>query len=598
MQRHKLSRLGIITAVLLLSPTALAQKQGAFRIDYTVKVASIKAQLFHVTAEVKHINQPRLELSLPTWTPGWYTVENYFRNVLRFKVTNARGKRIEPQMTRKQTWRIDTASLNSIKVEFDYHASVLALNQAKIADDFAFFTGTELFLEAAGHRTSPSSVRFEIPPDWKIISALDETSDPMVFTAPDYDTLVDCPTEMGKFDVAEFKVEGKSHYLVSTPAGALPQYSAGKFTEMLAKVGAAQSAIFGGLPYKKYTYFYFFSRPESNAGGALEHLSSHVAFAYSPNPEYLIGTASHEFFHAWNVKRVRPAGMWPYDYSRENETPLLWVSEGFTNYYGNLSLYRARLRSKQEFLESVQGAIEDVETNEARSYISPANSSVSTWVGYDTAVAFGISYYTQGQNLAALLDLSILHDTGGAFGLDAVMRALYREFYQRGNGFTTEQMIGIVNRLTKRDYHDFYRKYVSGVEVPPYNKILGYAGFRVDSFSRKAPLLGFGFDGSSDGWKVTEVVRGGPASRAGVLSGDVVLSIDGIDAKKGYNQVKEILSNRIGSIVKLVIKRAGTEQTLDLEVGSRDETRYKLVDIPGPTAEQLKIREAWLSVGK
>lgn len=516
--RHRtLSRVGLITVLVLIAPAALAQKRGALHVDYTVKVVNVETQLFHVTADVSNIAQPQLDLALPTWTPGWYTVENYFKNILRFKVTDRNGKRLEPQMTRKQTWRISTQGLSSIKVEFDYRANVLALNQAKITKDFAFFTGTELFLEAVGHRTSPSTVRFETPPDWKIVSALQETKDPTVFTAPDYDTLVDSPTEMGTFDLAEFKVEGKPHYLVSTPAGALPRDAAVKFTEMLARVASAESAIFGGLPYKKYTYFYFFSRPESNAGGALEHLSSHVAFAFSQNPENLIGTASHEFFHAWNVKRIRPAEMWPYDYSRENATPLLWVSEGFTNYYASVALYRAGLRTRQQFVGSVQQAINGVEGNEARSYISPANSSASTWVGYDTPVAFGISYYTQGQNLGALLDLSILHDSGGVSGLDDVMRALYREHYQRHIGFTTEQMIRIINRLTKRDYHSFYRNYVSGVEIPPYEKILGYAGYKVETSPRTRPAPGANQPelqsgpGGSMSYKIVEMPDATPA---------------------------------------------------------------------------------------
>src|SRR4030095_5532767 len=224
---------------------------------------------------------PRLELSLPTWTPGWYTVENYFKNVLRFAITDAKGNRLEPEIVCKQTWRVETRCLDSIKVEFDYKASVLALNQAKIANDFAFFTGTELFLEATGHRTAPITGRVGLPRDWKIISALKETSDPMVFTAPDYDTLVDAPTEMGKFDVTRFQVEDKPHYLVTTPVGALSKEKAVQFTEMLAKVASVQSSIFGGLPYEKYVYFYFFARPESNAGGALEHLNSFVAFAFA-----------------------------------------------------------------------------------------------------------------------------------------------------------------------------------------------------------------------------------------------------------------------------------------------------------------------------
>jgi len=600
MRIKQFSRLLILvfTIGFVLNSAVYARVREPFRIDYTVSIASVEDRLFHVTTEVKNISESRLELSLPTWTPGWYTVENYYKNVLRFKITDVKGNRLQPEMVKKQTWRVETKGLDSIKVEFDYRATVLALNQARIASDFAFFTGTELFLEAVGHRSSPSSVHFELPHEWKIISALAETRDPMTFTAPDYDTLVDCPTEMGRFDVAEFKVEGKPHYLVTTPAGALPRDKAVSFTEMLARVASAESAVFGGLPYDKYVYFYFFSRPESNASGALEHLNAHVAFAFSTNPDFLIGTAAHEFFHLWNVKRIRPAEMWPYDYSREDETPLLWVSEGFTNYYGSLALCRAGLRTRQQFLQSVEGAIGGVENNEARSYISPANSSVSTWAGYDTPVAFGISYYTQGQNLGALLDLSILHDTSGSSRLDDVMRALFRDFYQKGHGFTTDDMIGVVNRLTGRDYHDFYRRYVAGVEVPPYDTILGYAGYKLETSSRKTPQLGLELDETSEGMKVTRVDRGGTAYKAGVRNGDVLVSVDDLDLQNNAQTVMERLEQRIGSGVKLKIKRAGKEQVVDLQVDSRSEANYKIVEMPSPTPDQLKVREAWLKVGK
>ena len=588
----------LAVAILLLSPTALAQKRDTFRIDYSVSIASVEDQIFHIATDVKNINEPQLELSLPTWTPGWYTVENYFKNVLRFKITDAKGNRLHSEMIRKQTWRVETKGLVSIRIEFDYKASVLALNQAKITSDFAFFTGTELFLEAARHRTSPSTIRFELPPEWKIVSALKQTSDPMTFAAPDYDTLVDAPTEMGKFDLTEFQVEGKPHYLVTTPVGALAKEKAQQFTEMLAKVANAQSLIFGGLPYEKYVYFYFFARPESNASGALEHLNSHVSFAFSPNPEFMIGTASHEYFHLWNVKRIRPAEMWPYDYSRENETPLLWVSEGFTNYYGSVALYRAGLRTRQQFVQSVEGAINGVESNEARAYISPADSSVSTWAGYDTPVAFGISYYTQGQNLGALLDLSILHDTNGASRLDDLMRMLYRDFYQKGKGFTTEDMIGIVNRLTSRNYRDFYRKYVSGVEVPPYDTILGYAGYQSQTTSRKSGTIGVGLDRSSAGIRITRVVAGGQAAKAGVRVGDLVLSIDGVDLRKDPQAFIAKVSEKIGQTAKLSLKRGAQEITSDVEVGSRSDSIYKIVELPNPSPDQIKIREAWLRTDK
>jgi predicted metalloprotease with PDZ domain len=471
-----------LALLILLSAPVSAQSRD-FRIDYTVEVASVERQLFHVTAEIQNIRQPSLTLSLPIWTPGWYTVENYAKNILRFQATDANGNRLPLVMTRKQTWRIETRGLDRVKVEFDYLANVLALNQAKIAKDFAFFTGTQLFLGAAGHSSSPSTVRFKLPDGWKVLSALKETSDPMTFTAADYDTLVDSPTEMGRFDATRFEIKGKPHWLVTTPAGFFSKEKTERFTSILTRIAEVQAAIFGDMPYEKYVYFYFFARAESNAAGALEHSNSFVAFAPATEtvqPEWLMGTAAHEFFHTWNVKRMRPAEMWPYDYSREMETPLLWVSEGFTNYYTNLSLLRAGLINREQFLETVARAINGVESNPARAYISPADASTSTWLGYDTPQPFEISYYTQGQNLGALLDLSIIHDTEGAARLDDVMRALYKDFYLRGRGFSTDDMLAAIKRLTRRDYREFYRRYVWGVEVPPYDEILGYGGYRVE----------------------------------------------------------------------------------------------------------------------
>jgi predicted metalloprotease with PDZ domain len=584
--------------ILAIAPAIVAQKK--FHIDYTVSIASTEAQLFHVTADIQNINEPRLELSLPTWTPGWYTVENYLKNILRFKVTDATGARIEPTMIRKQTWLVETKRLDRIRVEFDYRADVLALNQAKITSDFAFFTGTELFLMAANHRNSPSTVRFEAPAGWRIASALKQT-DTKTFTAPDYDTLVDSPTEMGKFDLTEFEVDKKPHYLVTNPAGAFSKEKAAQFAEMLAKVAKADGAIFGGLPYEKYVYFYFFTQAESNAAGALEHNNSFVAFAplgQLATPEMIIDIASHEYFHLWNVKRIRPAEMWPYDYSRENETPLLWVSEGFTNYYGNLALYRAGLHTREQFIASVAGAIGGVEGNEARAYISPANSSISTWVGYDTPVAFGISYYTQGQNLGALLDLSIIHDSGRASRLDDVMRTLYRDFYQKGKGFTTEDMIGIVNRLTKRDYHDFYRKYVSGVEVPPYETLLGYAGYNVETAPQESFTIGMNIENTPQGPMVGRVFRNSPAWRAGLRAGDQLVSVDGYDFKTESPKALARIEERIGKSVRLAFKRDGRDQIVDLPVDAQNEAGYRLIEKPNATPDQLKVREAWLKAGR
>jgi len=580
-----------LVLLFLLAQVAHAQR-GAVQIDYTVSLTEPADEQFHVRTVIKNINQPTLTLSLPTWTPGWYTVENYFKNVLRFRITDQSGNILPHTMSKKQTWNVATRGVSEIRIEYDYRATILALNQAKITKEFAFFTGIELFLEVEGHRKEPSTVHFHIPSGWKIISALKETSDPMTFTAADYDTLVDAPTEMGNFDVTQFDVEGKPHYFVATPAGSFNAEKSHQFTEIVAKIIKADSAIFGGLPYDKYLMFYFFASPESNAGGALEHLNSFVAFVRQPSeptPQGLIGTAAHEYFHLWNVKRIRPVEMWPYDYSRENETPLLWVSEGFTSYYSVVAQYRAGLMKVEDFLGRAADVAANIENDEARTYISPAESSVSTWAGYDTPVAFGISYYTQGENLGALLDLSILNDTNGKRSLDDVMRSLFTDFYKRGRGFTTEDMIRIINLLTEKDYHEFYRKYVFGTEVPNYDQIFGYAGYLVEKKEQRDVVIPFSGSFTTNGLAVQFIEPNSAASVAGLRPKDVIIKLDGRPAI-GYP-----IDSVGGKTVKLTVIRDGKEVEISMTFSTNTVKAFRLISVPNLSPEQLRVRNRWLT---
>lgn len=570
---------------------AFAQGKSDLQIDYTVQLSNPETKQFHITTEIKNIKQARLDLSLPTWTPGWYVVENYGKNLLRFKITDANGKTLPHTMSRKQTWNIDTKNVKEIRVEYDYYADVLALNQAKIAKDFAFFTGIELFLQPEGHRNAPSKVHFQIPNSWKLVSALKETSDPMIFTADNYDVLVDAPTEMGNFDAVKFDIDGKPHTFVAYPAGSFNAEKTKAFTEMLGKVALAEKRIFGELPYQKYTYFYFFAPPESNASGALEHLNSFVAFAPSGDvakPENIIGTAAHEFFHLWNVKRIRPVEMFPYDYSSENETPLLWFSEGFTNYYGTVATYRAGITSKEAFLQRRGGVISNIEGDEVRKYVSPADASVSTWLGYDSPVAFGISYYTLGENLGALLDLSIRNDTMGEKSLDDVFRVLYKDFYKKDRGFSTEDLIKTVNDLTKKDYRTFFNRYVFGTDVPNYDEIYGYAGYKIEKKTKKAVVFDFGIRFRNGGLYVNSVKADSNAAKSGLQIGDVLMKIDG---ENPFNVDFDTLS---GKTVKLTVNRGTEEMEIPLTFGSRDVLEYKLIEASNISAQQSKVRDGWL----
>ena len=576
--------------ILFLTSVAFAQS-GKLDVAYTVALRDTASKQLHVTTDIKNIKQDRLELALPTWTPGWYVMEDYAKNLIRLDVTDGSGKRLQPLMTRKQTWSIPTKGIGQIRVTYSYRATILGLNQAKVGDDYAFFTGIQLFMEPLGHRNDPSTVKFQIPQGWKLMSPLKNTADPMTFTAADYDTLVDAPAMMGSFDIHEFSVDGKPHYFTAYPAGRFNAEKSKRFTEMLAGAIKAQGAIFGGLPYDKYVAYYFFQPAESNASGALEHLNSYVAFAPGgerSTPEQIIGTASHEFFHVWNVKRIRPAEMWPYDYSRENESPSLWFSEGFTNYYGLLANYRAGNVTREQFLNTTAGAAASIENTEARKFIPPVNSSVITWVGYDTPQAFSISYYTQGQNLAALLDLSIRHDTNAASGLDDVFRALFNDNYKRGKGFTTDELIAIINRLTKKNYRVFFDRYVYGVEVPDYDAVFGYAGFKLERRTQSTPEFGFSGRPRTGGLTISDVEPQGPAAAAGLRSGDVITKIDG-EAVFGANTAA-----LAGKDVKLTVLRGSSESEVPMKVGSREFQTFSLAEMTGATPQQTAVRNAWL----
>jgi predicted metalloprotease with PDZ domain len=579
--------------IVLLAPSAAGQS-GRLDIEYTVKVADIPGQLFHVTTDIRNINQPAIELSLPVWSPGWYVIENYAKNIYRFRVTDTGGRELRPALVRKQTWRIDTRGISRITVEFDYHAAILSANQARIAPDYAFFTGTQLFLLPEGHRSRPSKVRFDVPGDWKIATGLDETTDPTVFTAPDYDTLVDQPTLMGQLEVTRFMVDGKPHDFVASPPGVFSPESTRALIGHLTKLAETQGRIFGGLPYRKFVYFYIFRSPEAGAS-VLEHGNSFAAIWKTPpqpQPDDMVGQAAHEFFHLWNVKRIRPVQLWPYDYSREIETPLLWVSEGFTGYYATLSAYRAGLRNAQFFLGHVAEGIAEIEDNEARRYISASDASTSTWIGYAAPPPFSMNYYRQGAILAALLDLSIRHDTLGVSGLDDVMRALFTDVYQRGRGFSTEDLIHVINRITRSSYEDFFSRYVSGTDVPPYQTVFGYAGYRAERTTRKISNAGANMN---ERGQVTSLPPGYGLDPSRLQPGDIILSIDDqiLEGQPG-GTVFRLLAQKAGQNVRLRIQRGGGEQELEIPVGSVEIVTYRIVDGPSPTADQLKIRESWL----
>lgn len=586
------TRLGICVAVglaVVSIPAAAARQTRAFGVEYVVEVKDTQAQLFHVTARFANVHQPQLDLALPVWTPGWYILEYYAKNVSHFTATDGQGHRLATPMLHAQTWRIDTRNVTEVVVEFDYHATILGLNQAFIGSEYAFFTGTQLFLEPVGHRGTSSTVRFALPSGWRVASALAETNDPQVYRASDYDTLVDAPNWLGAFQRHQFEVEGKPYAIVFDAHEQVPAEKISASMAAYFPIVRAQSRIFGGLPYDKYIEFYL----PKTSGDGLEHANSFVSEG-TPTFDGAYGVgSSHEHFHVWNVKRIRPAEMWPYDYSRPIETPSLWVSEGFTDYYAVLSDYRAGVSTEARLLQWLAGQLGARESNDERGNLSPSDASVATWRRY---LYEPVSYYNAGAVLGAIIDLSILGDTRGARGLDDVMRALWRNAYLRNRGFTAAEMVQAVSEVAGRDYTNFFRRYVTGTETPPYDSILAFAGLGT---SERHVTIGWIEAGLAEpvgeGRRVAWVRAESIARAAGLRKDDVIMAVGGDRLPKGLFAFAEWLAPRAGHRVVFSVLRNGEQLEIPIDVPTRRRTLYTLEIVADATPKQLVVRQAWLA---
>ena len=574
---------------------------GRLEVEYTVKIDSLGEQLFQVTTAVRNIESPELELSLPLVRLGVYATNFFVKNISDFKVTDRDGKPLRTTMSAKQTWRVATKGVKDLMVSFRYRGDVVSAGQAYVENEFAFFDGVNLFLQVNGSIKTAARVRFELPPGWKVQSTLRETPDAKVWAADNYDVLADSQTMLGVFDSTKFDVDGKPCYFVAVPRGWYSKERTDELIEMVSKVNRTQSAIFGDRPFEKYVYFYIFKDryvgPGSTTSPMVQSANSHLQVVPPDvkvaTPAILFAAVNHNFFHLWNLMRMRPAEYWPHNYSREVETPLLWLAEGFTRYYMTITRLRSHYGTRDDFLYRLSEAIQDTETCSGRPYISLADTSVLAAVRDIGPPQMNLSYVMAGHVIGVLLDLSIRQDTNGRASLDDVMRTLYQETYKRGRGYTTEDVIGIINRITQRNYQEFFDRYISGIEVPPYDKILGYAGYRLDVQVQTRPSLGIAID--PDTARVIRVVRNSASDAAGVMNGDLLVDVEGANIKeKGFGAVRDALNAKRGGLIRISVSRDGAVKSLEGKVTDVEDRTCKVVEVSNPTPEQLNLRNAWL----
>lgn len=601
MQRHIVGAVTTLASLVLPVPQvhglprtaahgAAPADSAAYTVEYTRPLAARRT--LRVTSTFWVTGQEPLLLSLPAWTPGAYELSWYAKNVLSFAATGD-GRPLAWDKADYDTWRVRPAGAKSLTISFDYRADSSDNAMSWTKSDFAFFNGTNLFLYPEGREGSlRATVTIKTEADWHVATGMKLVA-PRRYAAQSLDDLLDMPFFVGAIDVDSAKAEGKWIRLATYPAGKLAGESRARFWKEYQSMFSPMIAVFGEAPYENYTTLVVFNE-DTEGASALEHSNSHLG-VYTPfiidNPIFSSITA-HEIFHLWNVKRMRPAEMWPYSYDRAQPTTLLWVSEGITDYYADVVLVRAGVIDSAQFLALTQGKIEEVR---AAPPVALEDASLSTWIHPSDGT--GYLYYPKGSLAGFLLDVMIRDASNNTASLDLVMREIYASSYKKGKGFTTDEWWAAVTRAAGgKSFVEFNARYIDGREPFPWAQTLGMAGIRLVVDSLREPRLGVTTEGDSLGVRVTATDSGSAAQLAGVKVGDYLITVGEIAVAEGFGERFRARYGRAeGQVIPVKVRRNGQTLTLDLKLQLFLRTEERLTWDRSASPKAARLRHALLT---
>lgn len=582
------------------APRTVASQQIAdVRYDVVFNAETASRREIHVEMTFDVADADSIALSLPAWTPGSYELDDFARNVRGLWAT-LDGNDIRWDKADYDTWRVYPDGPGEVTVGFDYLADALDTGSAWTGDDFAFFNGTNVFLYPDGGDLSfEPIVTFHTEPDWKIATGLTALS-PTAYTARDYHTLVDNPAFVGRFDLDSMRIEDHWFRLATYPEGVMAGAVRSTLWDQLQRMLPPLADVVDDVPWDRYTTLQVYD-PAFGGGSALEHANSHLGIYGTGflGSTTLASITAHEIFHAWNVKRLRPADMWPYDYGRPMPTELLWVSEGITDYYADLALVRGGIVSPEYFYATTRDKIEHVRGVPP---VALEDASVSAWISPRDGTS-GI-YYDKGSLAGLMLDILIRDASDNRRSLDDVLEALYVQDYLADRGFTEDDWWGAVREAAEgRSFDDFHDAYVDGREPYPWDEILPLAGLRLDVDVERVARMGVTTSAGEDTVLVVSVQQGGAAQAAGVEPGDRLVSVGDITVEDvGFGELFRMrYANRPpGTPYDIVVERAGERMTLPAELRFDEVSSSRIVEDEAAPAKARRIRDGLLdgSVGE
>ncbi len=579
---------------------AVEVKPVAPQIAYAVSMPKPWTHLIEVEMRLKWTAMPeKAELKMPVWTPGSYLVREYARHVQDFVAKDVAGSDLTWRKTNKNTWSIDTKGGNEIVATYRVYANELTVRTNELNDEHAFWNNAATLMFVKGQLKTPSTVSVKPFGDWKIATGLLRVDGQAnTFRAENFDILYDSPFEISNFREVPFVVEGKPHRLIFSGDG---NYDEKQTASDVAKIVEEAYKMFGELPYNDYTFIV-----NLRGGGGLEHLNSTALqvnrFGFKPKLRYqsFLGLVAHEYFHAFNVKRIRPDTLGPFDYENENYTRLLWVAEGGTEYYSNLLLRRAGLISDKEFLTGKAATIQQLQDRPGRFETSLEEASFDAWIkGYrpdENAVNNQISYYDKGEIVNMMLDITIRTDSGGMKSLDDVLRYLYTEYYKKGKNYTPEDFQKIAELMAGKGLDDFFSKYVRGTTDIDYDEIVKAIGLNLNATEPNAGKAYIGADLVEDGGKLTvrSIPSTTPAYEQGLNTGDQIVAVDGNRASQAFLQ-SYIAEKKPQDSIRLTVFRFDRLRDITFTLGTNGRKDYQFSRLAEPTDEQKKLYNAYLN---
>ena len=595
-------------------------------ITYRVAMTRPVSHLFEVTIEVElpENASQSIDFQMPKWSPGRYAVFDFAKNVQEFQglggicPRHAQCKMATLPVSRidDQTWRVSTLNTQGLTVRYKVFGNDLSGTFSQLDSRHANFNGHSIFMYIADHKPDPVKLEIEPPPGWRIINGWSQRMDQRSWQFPNWDELVDTPTEIAPdWTVDEFQVDGKRYRVVVHSFGD----EGGKrpaFVRDIEKIVRAQIAMWGAPEFDSYTFLFHFAA-DDHSGDGMEHLNSTQiiepgALGESGVYASALGTASHEFFHVWNVKRLRPIEFGPWDFTRPAHTRSLWVAEGITNYFGHLMMHRAGIWDTTQFLQRESQTITGIENAPGTALMSAETSSQMAPFIDDAPHAqltnipnTAISYYPKGELVGLVLDLIIRGKSNGKASLEHVLRRMYQEFYMnspnatyylRGRGYTPQDFQRVASEVAGFDLSDFFARHVRDVETLPYDEAFGYVGLRLERSVAREPYNA----GVTHDWEDTEsfligsVRNYSPAENAGLQAGDEVLSLGGKNIKR-ENWLLALSRYKEGDRVPITVRRDRQTIRTTLVLGPPERYEFRIEEIKDATPPQRDLRHAWLN---